>query len=41
MDKKGEYFVIVLFGSDGAGSYTAIWIFKNGKYIGRVVDSSC
>ena len=41
MDKKGEYFVIVLFGSDGAGSYSVAWIFKNGKYLRRVVDSLC
>jgi len=41
MDKKGEYFIIVLFGSDGAGSYSAVWIFKNGKYLRRVVESLC
>jgi len=41
MDKKGLYFIIVLFGSDGAGSYCAIWIFKNGKYLKRVVDTLC
>lgn len=41
MDRKGEYFIIVLFGSDGAGSYSAIWIFKNGKYLRRIVESVC
>jgi len=41
MDKKGEYFIIVLFGSDGAGSYSAIWIFRNGKYLRRIVGSTC
>ena len=41
MDKKGEYFIIVLFGSDGAGSYSAVWIFRNGKYLRRVVESVC
>ena len=39
MDKKGEYFIIVLFGSDGAGSYSSVWIFENGKYFGRAVES--
>ena len=41
MDRKGEYFIIVLFGSDAAGSYCAVWIFKNGKYLRRVVESLC
>jgi hypothetical protein len=41
MDRKGEYFIIVLFGSDGAGSFCAVWIFKNGKYLKRVVESLC
>ena len=41
MDRKGEYFIIVLSGSDAAGSYSAVWIFKNGKYIRRVVESLC
>ena len=41
MDRKSEYFIIVLYGSDGAGSYCAVWIFKNGKYLKRVVESLC
>jgi len=41
MDRQGEYFIIVLFGSDGAGSYSAVWIFKNGKYLRRVIESLC
>ena len=41
MDRKGEYFIIILYGSDGAGSYCAVWIFKNGKYLRRVVESLC
>lgn len=34
-----DYFIPILQGSDGAGAYTAAWIFKNGKYVRRVVDS--
>jgi len=41
MDRKGEYFIIILYGSDGAGSYCAVWIFKNGKYLKRIVESLC
>jgi hypothetical protein len=41
MDREGEYFIIILYGSDGAGSYCAVWIFKNGKYLKRVVESLC
>jgi hypothetical protein len=41
MDRKGEYFIIILYGSDGAGSYCAVWIFKNGKYLKRAVESLC
>lgn len=26
--------------SDGAGGYTVIWIFKDGKYVGRYLDNS-
>jgi hypothetical protein len=40
-DKKGGYVLIILNGSDGAGGYSAIWIFKNGKYLRRVVESLC
>lgn len=40
-DGKNSYIVFVSSCSDGAGSYTVAWIFKNGKYIRRVVDSSC
>lgn len=41
VNSNNSYVVVILHGSDGAGSYTAAWIFKDGKYIRRVVDSSC
>lgn len=31
---------VAMFNSDGAGAYTVIWIFKDGKYAGRYVDDS-
>ena len=39
--KKGEYFIFMISGGDGAGSFVSIWIFKNNKYIGRVVENIC
>jgi hypothetical protein len=38
MDKKKKYFFIIIWGSDTTEGYCAIWIFKDGKYIRRVVD---
>ncbi len=36
-DIKNKYFILLMYGSDAAGSYTVVWIFKNGKYLRRVV----
>ena len=33
-------FYVRMDNSDGAGAYTVIWVFKNGKYIGRYIDDS-
>jgi len=33
-------FYVRMDNSDGAGAYTIIWIFKDGKYIGRYIDDS-
>jgi len=41
VDKKTGYLYVIVYGSDAAGSYTAVWIFKDGKYIRRVVEGSC
>lgn len=38
---RGSYIAIIMYSSDAAGSYTVAWIFKEGKYIRRVVDSFC
>lgn len=40
-DNKKSYIIFFLFGSDGAGSFVACFIFRNGKYIRRVVQSIC
>ncbi len=40
-DKKNEYLLILMYASDGAGAYATMWIFKNGKYISRIVDFLC
>jgi len=40
-DGVNSYIVFITNCSDGAGFYTVAWIFKDGKYIRRVVDSSC
>jgi hypothetical protein len=37
VDKKRIY--IYMFNSDGAGGYEVCWIFENGEYVGRLVDS--
>lgn len=33
-------FYISMANSDGAGAYTIIWVFRDGKYIGRYIDDS-
>jgi hypothetical protein len=37
-ETTGKYLLILLQGSDGGGSYLAIWIFQNGKYLRRIVE---
>lgn len=41
VDKKNGNIYVIVYGSDGAGSYTCVWIFRDGKYIKRVVEGSC
>ena len=38
---KYDYMLIYLCGSDGGGGYGVLWIFKNGKYITRIVEELC
>lgn len=38
--KDSEYLFLVMKGGDGAGTYTAIWIFKNKEYHSRIVELS-
>jgi hypothetical protein len=38
VDSKEHYVIFILFGSDGAGSYNASFIFKDGKYLRLVVE---
>ena len=40
-DKKEGYTIIIMYASDGAGGYGIVWIFKNGKYLTRIVDFIC
>jgi hypothetical protein len=40
-DNKEHYVIFILFGSDGAGSYNASFIFKDGKYLQLVVERMC
>lgn len=40
-DGVNNYVVILMNASDGAGSYTVAWIFKDGKYVRRVVGQMC
>ncbi|MDC3306248.1 hypothetical protein OAV36_04900, partial [Flavobacteriales bacterium] len=40
-DKKEGYTIIIMYASDGAGGYDIVWIFKNGKYLTRIVDFIC
>lgn len=37
-DSKEHYVIFILFGSDGAGSYNASFIFKDGKYLRLIVE---
>jgi hypothetical protein len=39
-DDYKKYVIFILFGSDGAGSYTAYFIFKDGKYLMRKINKS-
>ena len=41
VDNKEHYVILILYGSDGAGSYVASFIFKDTKYIKLVVESIC
>jgi hypothetical protein len=38
-DKKGTIFLYMPYNSDGAGGYSVAWMFKNGRYVKRYVDS--
>jgi hypothetical protein len=40
-DNKEGYTIIIMYASDGAGGYGIVWIFKNGKYLTRIVDFIC
>jgi hypothetical protein len=36
----GNTFYVMMSNSDGAGGYSVIWIFKDGKYLNRYIDDS-
>ena len=40
-DSKTNRLFIFADNSDAAGSYSVVWIFKNGKYLKRLVQHSC
>ena len=37
----GRRLYVYMMNSDGAGSYEIVWIFKDGKYLRRVVEHNC
>lgn len=41
VDSPNSYIVLMADGGDGSYHYTVAWIFKNGKYYRRIVDSRC